>query len=99
MKDVLLYLVQHIALESDKVHVEEKESDGQVELLVTCATDDIGRIIGKKGKVIKALRRVVGILALKEDKRVIITMVTPPSEDDLSSSDSEAIEGEDHVSQ
>lgn len=83
MKDVLLYMVQGIAQNPDRVSVEEKTVDSQVDLYISCAQDDIGRIIGKKGKIIKALRRVLGIMAVKEGKRVNITMVNvdSPEED------------------
>ena len=79
MKDVLVYILQNITLEPDKIAVEEKTVDSQIDFYVTCATDDIGRIIGKKGKIIKAIRRVLGIMAVKEGKRVNITMVNPPA--------------------
>lgn len=72
-------MVQNIASQDDRVSVEETESDGTVQLSITCAKEDIGRIIGKKGKIIKALRRVLGIVAAREDKRVYITMNDPAS--------------------
>ena len=80
MKQALLHMVVGIAIEPDKISIEENQQDNQVEFLITCAQEDIGRIIGKKGKVIKALRRVLSIMALKEGKRVNITMVSesPP---------------------
>lgn len=81
MKDVLLYMVQGIALDPDKISIEEKTVDSQVDFYITCGQEDIGRIIGKKGKIIKALRRVLGIMAVKEGKRVSITMVDPTSPD------------------
>mgnify|MGYP001614616490 CR=1 FL=1 len=75
MKDVLLYMVQQIVLEPEKVTIEEKTVDSQVDFYISSAQEDIGRIIGKKGKIIKALRRVLGIMAVKEGKRVNITMM------------------------
>lgn len=74
MKDVLQYILEQITLEPKKVVVEEKVDDLQVELIVTCDSNDIGRIIGKKGKIIKSLRKVLSIMAIKEGKRVTITM-------------------------
>lgn len=74
MKDLLIYIVKNIALEPDKIEVAEKEADGQVDLYITCASSDIGRIIGKKGKIIKSMRRLLGILAVREGKRVNIIM-------------------------
>ncbi len=74
MKDLLIYIVKNIALEPDKIEVSEKEADGQVDFYITCASPDIGRIIGKKGKIIKSIRRLLGILAMREEKRVNIIM-------------------------
>lgn len=74
MKDVLTYILQQITLEPDRVAVSESILDSGVEFTVTCGKDDIGRIIGKKGKVIKALRKVLSIIAIKEGKHVSITM-------------------------
>ena len=65
-----------IALAPKKVAIEEKESEGQVDFYISCEKEDIGRIIGKKGKIIKALRRILSILAMKEGKRVNITMMS-----------------------
>lgn len=84
MKDVLLYITGQIALEPDQIAIEEKTDDGQVEFFVTCAQEDIGRIIGKKGKIIKALRRVLSIMAMREGKRVTITMVHDEPETETS---------------
>lgn len=85
MKDVLLYMVQQIALEPEKIAIEEKTVDSQVDFYISSAQEDIGRIIGKKGKIIKALRRVLGIMAVRDGKRVNITMMNPTT---LSESDS-----------
>lgn len=76
MKDLLIYMITGIALTPEKVVIEEKELDSQIDFYITCEKDDIGRIIGKKGKIIKALRRILSILAMKEGKRVNITMVS-----------------------
>lgn len=80
MKDVLLYMIAAIATHPDKIVIEEKSVDGQVDFYITCEPQDIGRIIGKKGKIIKALRKVLSILAIKEGKRVNITMVDQASD-------------------
>jgi uncharacterized protein len=81
MKDVLTYLVEHIVTEPKKVSIEESGEEGEVTFFITCDPLDTGRIIGKKGKVIKALRKVLSILAIKEGKRVNISMVTEESQE------------------
>lgn len=74
MKDLLFYLVQNIALEPKKVRIDEEEQEGQITFSITCDKDDIGRVIGKQGKVIKALRRILGIIAVHEGKRVNLSI-------------------------
>lgn len=76
MKDVLLYMIRGVTLQPKKVLIEEKTIDSQIDFYVSCAKEDIGRIIGKKGKIIKALRRVLSIMAMKDGKRVNITMAS-----------------------
>jgi len=75
MKDVLLYMVQNISQTPDSVSIEERINDNQHDFYITCDKDDMGRIIGKKGKIIKALRRVLSIMAVRDGKRVNIVMV------------------------
>lgn len=87
MKDLLTYIIEHIVTDPKKVTIEEKSVDNQIDFYVTCAPEDIGRVIGKNGKIIKALRRVLAILAVKEGKRVNIVMVdqSVPSPEQLDS--------------
>lgn len=75
MKEVLTYFIQHIVDKPDEVEIKEETVDSQVIFYVSCATGDVGRVIGKKGKIIKALRRLLGILAMRENVHVNISMV------------------------
>lgn len=85
MKDALLYMVQHIALNPDEISIEQEENENEVTFYIKCADEDMGRIIGKEGKVIKSLRRILTIIAIKEGKRVTISMVDAnPSEESTS---------------
>lgn len=60
----------------DAVEVKEaSESDGQVVIELKVAPDDMGKVIGKQGRIAKALRTVVKAAATKADKKVIVEIV------------------------
>ena len=69
MKELILYLIKNLADHPDSVLVDESEENGVVHLRVKVAEEDKGRIIGKEGRVIKAIRALIGALAIKEGKR------------------------------
>lgn len=72
MKELLEFILKNITGSDDfTVDVEETE-DGQVTLIVYADPSIIGLIIGKEGKTIKSIRRIVSIRASLEDKAVRI---------------------------
>ncbi len=74
MKDLLEYILKNI-VDNDKITVrEDEEEDGNVILTITAPQDEIGRIIGKGGKVINAMKQLVKIQAIKENKRIEINV-------------------------
>ena len=74
MKDILTYLIKGIVEKEDKVEVAEEENQGIVNLTVTVDPSDMGRVIGKEGKVIKAIRNVMRIPAMKQNKKIYISL-------------------------
>lgn len=74
MKDALLYIVKSIASDPDSIQVDENEEDGTVHFTLHVAKEDMGKIIGKEGRVIRSIRNVMKIPAKKQDKRVEITL-------------------------
>ena len=59
----------------DEVVVTEKETDKTIVLELKVATDDVGKIIGKQGKIAKAIRSVVKAASSKCDKKVIVDII------------------------
>jgi len=59
----------------DKVTVEEVESDQSVTLELRVAPEDMGKVIGKQGRIAKAIRTVVKAAAVKENKRVVVEIL------------------------
>lgn len=74
MKELVLFLARPFATQPDKVEVSESEQDGSIELRLTAAEEDKGRIIGKMGKVIKAIRAVVSAAAEKNNKTAVVSV-------------------------
>lgn len=74
MKDTLHFIVSAIVDNSDAVAIEEKEEEGILNFIVTVAPEDMGKIIGKEGKVIRSVRNIMKIKAMKFDKRIKISL-------------------------
>ncbi len=75
MKDFLTYLVSQIVDKPDAVAVEEKAGDqGITNLVVSVDPEDMGKVIGKSGRIIKALRDLVRVLAIKKNLRVNVLL-------------------------
>ncbi len=72
MKDFLEKLVSYIVTEGVSFQVEEELSEGLIIYKILVPEEEIGKIIGKEGKVISAIRTLCRIKAAKEQKRVLI---------------------------
>ncbi len=76
MRDLLEFLARSLVESPDEVKVTEvEEIDGEVVLEVEVADDDLGRVIGRGGRVANALRSVMKAAATREDKRVVVDIV------------------------
>lgn len=74
MKDALLYILTSIVAKPDEVSIQETDDNGFVTFVVTVAKEDMGKVIGKDGKVIRAIRNVMKIPAMKQNKKVQIQL-------------------------
>ncbi len=72
MKDFLEKLVSYIVTEGVSPKIEEELSEGLIIYKIFVPEEEIGKIIGKEGKVISAIRTLCRIKAAKEQKRVLI---------------------------
>lgn len=75
MKDLLEFLARSLVDHPDQVRVEEIESDDGVLLRLTVAKEDVGKVIGKQGRIARALRTVVKASAVKEGKQATVEIV------------------------
>lgn len=76
MKDILLYILSSIAQNPKKIKINEEEENGITNFTITLAQEDMGRVIGKEGRIIRAIRNVMKIPAIKQDKRINISLVS-----------------------
>lgn len=72
MKNLLEYILIHIAQNPDQVVVEETQTEEGDLYTITVNPEDMGRIIGKGGNVIQAIRTLARVRAMKEGRRVRI---------------------------
>ena len=72
MKQLLVDIVKPIVDHPDEVVVVERASGDMIVLELTVAKSDIGKVIGRGGKIAKSIRNVVRAAAAKENKRVIV---------------------------
>ena len=69
MKDLISFLIKNITGVED-IDIEEQSEDSRINYLIHAKPEQIGLIIGKEGKTIKNLRRIVSIRATLENKVV-----------------------------
>lgn len=72
MEDLVSYLARNLVDEPDAVRVERLERDGAIVLRLHVAESDLGKVIGKQGRVARALRTVVRAGATKRGERVLL---------------------------
>jgi predicted RNA-binding protein YlqC (UPF0109 family) len=75
VKDLLEFLTRALVEDPDAVEVEEFEEDGDLVYEISVADDDLGRVIGKGGRVANALRSVAKAAAVKQERRVIVDIL------------------------
>ena len=75
MRDLVEFLVRALVDDPDAVSVEEVEENGDIVLEVRVAEDDLGRVIGREGRVANAIRTIAKAAATVEGGRVMVEIV------------------------
>ncbi len=75
LKDLTLEMARAVVSESDQVRVEEVEGASMIVLELSVAPTDMGRIIGKEGRVANAMRTLLRTSAAKDGKRVNLEII------------------------
>ena len=75
MEALVEYIVKELVNEKDQVNVTRVERDDAIVIEVRVNQEDMGKIIGKQGKIARAIRTVVKAASSKEDKKVIVDII------------------------
>jgi predicted RNA-binding protein YlqC (UPF0109 family) len=75
LSEIVEYLARRLVDEPDAVRVEELERDGDIVLELHVAKDDVGKVIGRQGRIARALRTIVRASAARRDQRVLLEIV------------------------
>ncbi|HEX8118650.1 MAG TPA: KH domain-containing protein [Pyrinomonadaceae bacterium] len=76
MKDAVELIVKHLVREAESVDVREVERDRSTSVIeVRVAQEDVGKIIGRQGRTVKALRSLLHAAGEKQRKRYILEIV------------------------
>lgn len=73
--DLVEFIAKSLVDRPDEVEIKEVEGKRSLVLEVKVHPDDMGKIIGKQGRIAKAIRTVVSAAAIKEDKRVTVEII------------------------
>lgn len=68
MKELIEVIAKALVSDPDAVVVTEEEADGELVLHLSVAPGDMGKVIGKQGRIAKSIRSVLKVAAIKEDK-------------------------------
>ncbi|MCC8129997.1 MAG: KH domain-containing protein [Clostridiales bacterium] len=75
MKELLAYVAKNLVDNPDAVQVNEVSCDGEVVLELRVAPEDMGKVIGRQGRIAKELRTIVRSLAQRRGTRVSVEIM------------------------
>ncbi len=75
MKDLLLYVAKQLVDQPDAVSVTEREDGNGTVLELRVAPEDMGKVIGRQGRIAKEIRTVIKSVAMRDGKRVTVDIV------------------------
>ena len=75
MKEILELIITNLVDNKDEVSIEEIINNKNVDYKVKVSKEDMGKVIGKQGRIAKAIRAVVKAAASKEDQKVVVDIL------------------------
>ena len=76
MKDLVEYLVKALVDKPDQIQINETQGETVTIIEIKVANEDVGKVIGKEGRIANAIRTVVKAAAAKQQKRVSVEILT-----------------------
>ena len=71
-KELLEYIVKNLVAYPEKIEISEIENDGKVALKLKVAKEDMGRVIGKEGRIIKSIREIFYAYGSKAKQKISV---------------------------
>lgn len=75
MKDVLELIIASLVNNKEEISIEETSNEKSIDFKVKVAEGDMGKVIGKQGRIAKAIRTVMKSVAAKENKKVSVDFI------------------------
>ena len=75
MKEILETIIKNLVTDTEAVSINEVQGEKSIVYEVKVAEKDMGKVIGKEGKVAKAIRTIIKAVAAKEEKRVTVEFI------------------------
>jgi predicted RNA-binding protein YlqC (UPF0109 family) len=75
MQELVEYLAKGLVDKPDEVRVERVERDGAIVLELHVAPDDVGKVIGRQGRIARALRTIVRASGARSNERALLEIV------------------------
>ena len=77
MKELVIQIIKNVVDHPDEVDAREVEGEQTTIIEITTNPEDVGKVIGKKGRTIKAIRTLINAAAIRQGKRVTVEIVEP----------------------
>ncbi len=75
MEELVRFIAKNLVDEPDAVVVESREEGDTVVISLSVAPSDMGKVIGRQGRIAKAIRTVVKAASVREDKKYMVDIV------------------------
>ena len=75
MRELLNVIVENLVDNKDGIKINERQENDVIILELTVSNDDVGKVIGKQGKIAKAIRTVIKSAASYENKKVVVKIL------------------------
>lgn len=76
MKELIEYIVKNLVDKPEEVEVKEISGESSTSIGISVAEDEAGKVIGKEGRIVNALRTIAKAAGAKEMKRVSVEIIT-----------------------
>ena len=75
MEELVSFIAKNLVDEPDSVKVETREEGDTVVISLSVAPGDMGKVIGRQGRIAKAIRTVVKAASVREDKKYMVDII------------------------